>query len=224
MAELQIIGAPASNFVWACRIACAEKGVPYSLVPARPHTPEIDAIHPFGKIPGMRHGDVTLCESRAICAYIERAFDGPPLAPTDLVGAARCEQWVSMVCTTIDPVMLRMYFAAYIFPGTSDGSPNRQAIDAALPKMEPQFAVLDRAVAAGHLAGERFTLADAYLLPILYYMGKMPESAALLDYMGKMPESAALLGKAARLKSYLERHLDRRSVRETIPPDMPGRR
>jgi glutathione S-transferase len=194
-----------------CRIACAEKGVPYRLVPVMPHTPEVDAIHPFGKIPALRHGDITLCESRAICAYVERAFDGPSLMPADPVGAASCEQWISIVCTTIDPVMLRTYFAAYIFPGTPDGSPNRPAIEAALPKMETQFAVLDRAVAArGHLVGDRFSLADAYLLPILYYMDKRPESSAML-------------GKAARLKSYLDRHLDRASVRQTIPPAMPGR-
>jgi glutathione S-transferase len=44
-----------------------------------PHTPEVVAIHPFGKIPVMRHGDVTLAESRAICGYVDRAFDGPAL-------------------------------------------------------------------------------------------------------------------------------------------------
>ena len=62
MPELQIIGAPQSNYVWVTRIACIEKGVPYTLVPVMPHSPEVDAIHPFGKIPVMRHGDITLCE------------------------------------------------------------------------------------------------------------------------------------------------------------------
>jgi glutathione S-transferase len=50
MPELQIIGAPQSNYVCVVRIACLEKGVPYTLVPAVPHSPEVDAIHPFGKI------------------------------------------------------------------------------------------------------------------------------------------------------------------------------
>ena len=76
MSDLQIIGAPASNFVWMTRIACVEKGVPHTLVPTMPHTPEVSAIHPFGKIPVMRHGAVTVCESRAICLYIDRAFSG----------------------------------------------------------------------------------------------------------------------------------------------------
>ncbi len=211
MTELQLIGVPQSNFVWVCRIACAEKGVAYTLEPARPHTPEVDAIHPFGKIPAMRHGDVTLCESRAICGYIDHAFKGPPLIPTDPVRAAEVEQWVSLINTTIDPLMVRQYLLAYFFPGTEDGSPNRGSIEAALPKMEAQFQILDRAVAkTGHLVGDSFTLADIDLVPILYYLSKMPESGAML-------------AKAPHLTAYFERHMARPSVKETTPPPFPGK-
>jgi glutathione S-transferase len=209
MAELQIIGGAASNFVWMCRIACAEKGVPYSIVSVMPHTPEVDAIHPLGKIPAMRHGDVTLCESRAICGYIDRAFPGPALMPSDPVTAARIEQWASIVCTAVDPVFLRQYFGAYVFPGTPDNSPDRARIDAALPKMEPLFDMLDRATASGHLAGGDFTLADMVLMPILYYMTKPPESAAMFNKRGS-------------LKAYYDRHIARKSVREAAPPALPG--
>jgi glutathione S-transferase len=159
MPELQIIGAPQSNYVWVARIACTEKGVPYTLVPVLPHSPEVDAIHPFGKIPAMRHGDVTLCESRAISFYIDHAFAGPPLAPRDPVAGARTEQWISLVNTHIDPLLVRQYLGAYFFPGTPDGGPDRARIEKILPQMEPHFAVLDRAVAkTGHLVGDSFTL------------------------------------------------------------------
>jgi Glutathione S-transferase len=191
------------------RIACAEKGVPYSLTSVMPHTPEVDAIHPVGKIPVMRHGDV-LGESRAICAYIDRVFDGPPLVPADPVEAARVEQWVSIVNTTIDPVWIRQYVGAgYIFPGTPDKSPNRAAIDAALPKMQQQFAVMDKAVGSGHLVGDTFTLADMNLMPILYYMNKFPESSALL-------------AACPKLKAYFERHAGRKSVQDSMPQSQPG--
>ena len=89
MAELQIIGGPQSNFVWTTRIVCAGKSVPYQHLSVIPHTPDVDAIHPFGKIPVMRHGDVALCESRAIISYIDRHFDGPSLMPRDPVAAAQ---------------------------------------------------------------------------------------------------------------------------------------
>ncbi len=211
MPELQIIGAPQSNFVWITRIACHEKGAPYSLAPAMPHTPQVDAIHPFGKIPVMRHGDVTLCESRAICFYIDHAFAGPPLAPRDPADGARTEQWISLVNTQIDPLLVRRYLVGYLFPGTPDGSPNRAVIDAALPKMGPQFELLDRAVAAtGHLVGSSFSLSDFYLLPILFYLDKAPESRAMLR-------------RSANLDAYYRRHMARASVKETTPPPFPGR-
>ena len=64
--------------MWAVRIVAAEKGVPYKFTPVRPHTPQVDAIHPFGKIPVMRHGDVELLKSKAISTYIDRAFRDLP--------------------------------------------------------------------------------------------------------------------------------------------------
>src|SRR5580692_6258361 len=102
MAELEIIGAPQSNFVRTVRMACAEKSVPYTLNGVFPHAPEVDAIHPFGKIPVMRHGEVALAETKAICSYVDLAFEGPHLIPRDPVGAARTEQWISLINTGID--------------------------------------------------------------------------------------------------------------------------
>src|SRR5207302_6005952 len=83
MPALEIFGVPQSNYVWAVRMVCEEKGVPYELNAVRPHTPDVDAWHPFGKIPVMRHGDVTLCESKAIATYIDRVFDGPKMIPEE---------------------------------------------------------------------------------------------------------------------------------------------
>jgi glutathione S-transferase len=211
MPELELIGAEPSNYVWTCRIALTEKGVPYRLSPARPHTPEVDAIHPFGKIPVLRHGAVELCESRAICGYVDAVFPGPKLMPPDPVRAAQIEQWTSIVNTHIDPVWLRQYLVAYVFPNTPDGSPERDKIDAAVPKLEQQFPAMERAVAqSGHLAGDTFTLADMTFLPILYYMGTRPESSALLQ-------------RSPALKAYLDRHMARASVKATTPTWMPSR-
>jgi glutathione S-transferase len=211
MAALEIIGAPQSNFVRTVRMACVEKGVPYALIPARPHTPEVDAIHPFGKIPVMRHGDVTLCETKAICSYVDLAFEGPPLIPRDPVGAARAEQWISLVNTGLDLVFARQYLLAYFFSGLPDGAPDRTRIEAAVPKVRECFAVLERELAGrAYLAGGEFTLADAFLLPLMHYMGLMPES-------GEMLRGAGHVG------AWFDRVMARASAKETVPPPMPGR-
>ena len=209
MSELTILGAPASVYVWVVRMACAEKGVPYTLVPSMPHTAEIDAIHPFGKIPVMRHGDATLCESRAICLYIERTFEGPPLVPEDALAAARVEQWISLLNTHIAPVCVLQYLVGYFFPSTPDGAPDRALIDAALPAMRGQFAVLDAAVArTGYLVGDAFTLADIDLLPLLHFLQRLPEGGALL-------------AQSPHLQRYFERGRRRPSFTQTLPETMP---
>jgi glutathione S-transferase len=211
MATLELIGAPQSNLVRTARMACIEKGVPYRLDPARPHTPDVDAIHPLGKIPVMRHGDFRLCETKAICTYIDLAFDGPPLIPRDPVGAARAEEWISLVNTGFDPVFVRQYLLAYFFSSLPDGAPDRAKIAAVLPTMREMFAVLDRELGArAYLAGGSFTLADAFLLPVMHYMRRMEESGEMVK---TSPHVAA----------WFERVAERSSAKETEPPPMPGR-
>jgi glutathione S-transferase len=206
VSELQIIGTPHSNFTWTTRIVCLEKDAPYVHLQLRPHTPEVKRISPFGLIPVMRHGDVQVFEARAICAYIDRAFPGPSLIPSDPVKAALTEQWVSAVTTSVDRLLMRQYVLKHATPNTPDGKPDRAAIDAALTLMPTQFSMLDRAVGTtGYLVGDAFTLADAYLMPILFFMTKLPESAEMLS-------------NVKSLRRYFERHFNRASIRDTAPP------
>jgi glutathione S-transferase len=211
MANIQIIGAPQSNYVWVVRMACEEKGVPYDIVPVRPHSPEIDAVHPLGKIPGMRHGDVELCESKAIVTYIDKSFGGPKLIPDDARGAAEVEKWVSLVNTAIDPCMVRTYLLNYVFPKGPNGTPDRAAIDGVLPAMGRQIELLDKAVAkTGYLAGSGFTLADINLLPILHYVQRFPEGAEMVK-------------SAKNLAAYFARHAERPSFKASTPPPPPAK-
>jgi glutathione S-transferase len=178
MADLKIIGAPQSNYVWAVRMVCEEKGVPYDLVDVRPHSPEVDAIHPFGKIPVMRHKELELCESKAIATYVDRTFGGPKLFPDDPRREALVEQWVSLVNTTTDPLMVRVYLLNYVFSKGKDGQPDRATIDAAVPTLQKQIGILDAAVVkTGYLVGDQYTFADINVLPILFYVNRFPEAA-----------------------------------------------
>lgn len=211
MAKLEIIGFPQSTYVRVVRMACEEKGVAYDLTAVPPHAPEVTAIHPFGRIPAMRHGDLELCESRAIAGYVDRTFPGPALMPTEPRRAALAEQWISLVNSRMDATLIRNYLFCYIFPKTADGKPDRNAVEAVVPKMREEIAILDKAVAeTGHLAGDSYTLADINLMPILYYIRQFPEGAA------------AMAG-AGNLAAYYERHAARPSFKNTIPPPPPPR-
>lgn len=207
MAELRIIGTPHSNFTSTCRIVCIEKGVPHVFDQRRPHSPEVDSINPFGLIPVMRHGDVQLFECRAICRYIDRVFEGPSIVPSDPEKEALTEQWVSAVTTSIDQLLMRRFLQRYTRPGP-DGTPDQAAISAALSDMSVKFSMLDHAVEkTGYLVGDEFTLADAYLVPILFFVTKLPNSAELL-------------AQNSSLQNYWEKHRKRASIQDTSPlPD-----
>ena len=210
MNKIQIIGPPFSSYVWVVRMACEEKQVPYDLVPGDIHSPEVYAIHPFGKVPVMRHGDIELCESKAIVTYIDKTFPGPALIPEDARGAAEVEQWVSLVNTAIDPCLIRGYFLGHIVPKGADGQPDRAAIVGALPAMRKQIDVLDKTVArTGYLAGASFTLADINLMPVLYYVQRFPEGGEMVQ-------------PAKSLSDYFARHSERQSYKASFPPPLPG--
>jgi glutathione S-transferase len=193
-------------------MVCEEKGIEYVLTERPLHAPEILAIHPFGKMPVLRHGDVELFESKAIATYLDRNFPAPFVFPSDPHLAALTEQWVSLVNTVMDATLIRTYLFAYAFPKTADGEPDRKAIDAVAPALRAQVAILDKAVArTGHLVGDQFTLADINLLPILYYVRQLPEGAAAI-------------ATASHLAGYYDRHAARPSFARTVPPPGPPRR
>jgi glutathione S-transferase len=168
MTKIEIFGLARSSYTRVVRMVCEEKGVDYQLVEAAPHSREVNAIHPFGKLPVMRHGSFTLCESKAIATYLDRSFPGPALMPSDPKQAALAEQWISLVNSVMDATLVRTYVFHYYFPKTADGKPDQPAIDAMAPTMRRQIALLDQAVSqTDYLAGDQLSLADINLMPIL---------------------------------------------------------
>ncbi len=58
---------------------------------------------PFGEIPLLQYGDLTLYETAAICRFIDRRFEGPALTPKSLNSLVKIDQWVSAALCYIDP-------------------------------------------------------------------------------------------------------------------------
>ena len=80
---MKLYGAPQSPFVRKVRIALEEKGLPYELEGPAP------ALHPQGKMPVLRDGDVVVPDSSVICAYLEKKHPSPALYPADPADLAR---------------------------------------------------------------------------------------------------------------------------------------
>jgi glutathione S-transferase len=198
MTKPVIIGFPPSTYVWTARAALNYKGVDYdfqAIMPPANQTEEHLARHPWGKVPVLEHGDVRLYETTAICSYVDTAFDGPPLQPSDPVPLARMHYFVSVTNSYLYPTSVPRYILQYIFPSGPDGKPNREVIDAAIPEVRKALEVLDGEHGdSAWLCGDSVTLADLFLGPLLFSISAFPEGGQLMDGLANL---GRLQGKLA---------------------------
>lgn len=205
MPDLEIIGVPFSNYVRSIRMLCEEKGVKYTLTPSRPHTPEVNDIHPSGQVPVARHGEVALFESKAIATYIDKAFPGPKFIPEDAADAARVEQWVSWGNVKVDKWIMREFVVPQAFFDKEKG-PDMARVDAAVPEIEKCLKALESQVGrTPYVAGGQLTFADMNLLPMHMTMQLYPKGK---EIAARYPKLAAWAEKLAARDSY----------RNTAPP------
>lgn len=98
----RLFGADYSVYVRVARLALIEKGVDHELVPVDVFLADglpgwyLD-LQPFGRIPAFEHGDFRLFETTAITRYVDEAFAGPPLQPSDVKLRARMNQILSLL-------------------------------------------------------------------------------------------------------------------------------
>ena len=95
MADVVVYGFPQSGFVRTACMALEEKGVDYVREDIDMGSESHRALHPFAKMPILKHEDFVLYETSAITRYIDQVFDGPALQPSDARACARMSQWIS---------------------------------------------------------------------------------------------------------------------------------
>jgi glutathione S-transferase len=205
MTDVVIHGLAPSTYTRTARLACEEKGVSHRLEPVEFGSARHLALHPFGKIPILEHGSIRLFETLAITRYIDEAFKGPALQPADPKARAVMTQWISAVLDYVYPVVVRgLILPRLVFP--SRGVPvDEAAVKANLPKVEDMLSKLDGALdSSRYFAGDSLSLADLFVLPIL-------------PYLGMIPDSQKMIPKFARLSRWQDSMLGRQSAPATEP-------
>jgi GSH-dependent disulfide-bond oxidoreductase len=187
-----------------------EKGAPFvsryiDMLKFEHHAPEYLAVNPLGVIPAATHGERRLYESTAIMEYVDAAFDGPPLRPSDPEERWRMRWWMKF---------MDEYFAPAVSMGAwsrNRGRPQMTAEEdaemkkriAAIPQKERRLSwtkatygafapgeLEESARKAAHgvrlmeenlkrhawLAGESYSLADIDCFNTTYMLPTRPES------------------------------------------------
>ena len=181
MSKPTLYGYAIATYVRTARIALIEKGVDYDLEPIKLGSPEHLRLHPFGKMPVLRHDDAVLYETLAICLYVDDVFDGPALQPSDSLARARMCQWISVISDYVYAQMVNNLARQYFIVPLRGGEPDMKLVTESLPAVKQQIDLIEETLAAHpYLAGETYSLADMFLEPILYWVARTPEGAGML--------------------------------------------
>ena len=204
-----VYGPAGSTYVWSARLALAEKGVAHELVEvgfgAHREEPHLSR-HPFGKVPAFEHDGFALYETQAILRYIDEGFPSAPLQPTDLHQFARMNQIIGIVDAYAWPsIAAGILFNRMLAPRL--GLPvDEAAVTAALPRARLCLSEIARLMGdQPFLAGERISLADLMVIP-------------LLSYFSRVPEGAAPIAEHPSLGQWMARIEGRQSFQVTTPP------
>jgi len=181
---VELHGYQYSVYAWVARLALHEKGVGYSWVEINPFAENVPesylAMHPFKRVPVLVHDKFAVYETTAITRYVDEAFDGPHLQHENPKERARCNQIVSIVDSYAYWPLVRQVFSHGFFrPRTgraADADEIRQGL-AAAPRVLEALEML--ASEAQYLCGERLSLADIHLAPMIGYFLLAPEGQAL---------------------------------------------
>lgn len=152
-------GMTLSNYYNKVKMVLLEKGLEFTEVNQRTSSKDDAVLNatPLGKIPFVRVGDQTLCESQVIVDYLEAAHPQPHLVPADPLAAAKVRELCAFMELYLELVARDLYAQAF-FGGTVSEQ-TQERVKKQLTKNIPAFQRLARF--APYAAGDSFTLADA---------------------------------------------------------------
>ena len=133
--------------------------------------PEFLAMNPFGQVPVIRDGELTLADSNAILVYLDGRYAPGQWLPRDPVGAAAVQRWLSIAAGPLafGPATARVI---HLFCRPDDPSDAQRRAEALFGVMDPLLAQSE------WLAGERPTLADVAMYS---YTVTAPEGGVSLE-------------------------------------------
>ncbi|MCZ4351150.1 glutathione S-transferase family protein [Roseovarius aestuarii] len=184
-APLTLTGYHFSVYTRSVAMALYAKGAVFTFDACDPFDPAQSAamhlIHPFGRVPVLRHGNFTLYETSAILHYCDEALPGPSLRPDGVCAMARLRQVMGVCDAYVYGPLIRGAVSNGLFAPLEGTPPDRPAFNAGLAAAPQVLDALEVIAAEGLVLVPGQLCLDACLLwPMLDYFRQLDAGAAML--------------------------------------------
>lgn len=188
--ELAISGHCHRVEMFLAMLGLPHEKVNVDLVKGEHKLPAFLAKNPFGQVPVIEDGDVTLADSNAILVYLAGKYAPGQWMPADVLGQAKVQAWFSAAAGLLafGPAMSR---AINIFKRADNPAPAIARATRLLGVMEGELA------AQPFLVGQKATLAD---LALYSYVARAPEGNVSLE---PYPHVRAWLQRVEQLPRFI---------------------
>ena len=141
------------------------------------------SIQPFGQVPTLEEGDLTLFESGAIVLYV--AESRGKLLPADAAGRARATEWMFAALNTVEPPIMDLAIVDLFEADKPWSRPRRPAVESRIRERLKEVA--RRLGDADWLDGE-FSAGDLMMVAVLRIIADDPllaEQPTLVAYVAR---------------------------------------
>ncbi|TAU53632.1 glutathione S-transferase family protein [Rhizobium leguminosarum] len=179
------------------RWALEESGLPYRVesVPFRDRKPEHFAHQPFGQVPWLTDGDISIFESGAILLHLGNRSDA--LMPADPRGRAEVLEWLFAALNSVEAASLP--WSILIFSGITGDAPAYGLMNSFLKDHRPKH--MEPVLAGREWLAGTFSVADILMADVLRLIDRF-------DGLAGYPACRDYVARATARPSFAKAHAD----------------
>jgi len=164
---ITLYGASASPFVRKVLAVLAIKQLPFEHIQQMPfaNDAEFKKISPLGKIPALKDGDITVCDSTVICEFLEDSYPNPAAYPIDPADKARARWLEDLGDTKVAELASGIFFQRFMRPMVLQQATDEALVEKIITQqLPPCLDYIETQVPAEGFIFEDFGAADIGLI------------------------------------------------------------
>lgn len=179
---MKIYGSIFSPYVCRVVLAARYKGIKHDLIMPEGgmKTKEFLTMNPFGKMPTLKDKSTAIPESSVIIEYIDSKFPKKRIIPSTPKAAANARLLASITDQYLQTSILALFRQRD--PKTRD----KKLVKLTIKEIADRLDIVSSYIAdtGNWSCGSRFTVADCYLMPALFFMNILLPTFGLKDPFG----------------------------------------